>query len=264
MKLCALKAVLLYMTMFHMMTLANEVNFVKEETEYLEDAMKNEAITITEEEKRFLADTFPGDIGAESGRYTSKQIETLEQFRYLKKHLKDKYPSYSFEIVRCTRKSLLGPPYNVFYFRTSENKETEWTAHVYTNEEDHSFSMKDDFYQALIANEYEAALLQLFSENVPECYEVETKMLFVLGEEYGEGVSAESVIDGTKPVSNLTDVWIDGSASEAQVLVEKMETIIREKEVFGDYHIFITDGTSKDNDITMTYHILQPKKQQEE
>ena len=42
------------------------------------------------------------------------------------------------------------------------------------------------------------------------------------------------------------------------------ETIIREKEVFGDYHIFITDGTSKDNDITMTYHILQPKKQQEE
>ena len=89
-------------------------------------------------------------------------------------------------------------------------------------------------------------------------------MLFVLGEEYGEGVSAESVIDGTKPVSNLTDVWIDGSVSEAQVLVEKMETIIREKEVFGDYHIFITNGTSKDNDITMTYHILQPKKQQEE
>ena len=124
--------------------------------------------------------------------------------------------------------------------------------------------MKDDFYQALIGTEYEAALLQLFSENVPECYEAETKMLFVLGEEYGEGLSAESVIDGTKPISNLTDVWIDGSASEAQVLVEKMETIIREKEVFGDYHIFITDGTSKDNDITMTYHILQPKKQQEE
>ena len=261
MRLRVFKFVLLFMTVFHVTALANEVKFTKEEKE---DAMKNETIMITEEERQFLVDTFPGNGMVESGRYTSKQIETLEQFRYLKKHLKDKYPSYSFEIVRCTRKSLLGPPYNVFYFRTSENKETEWTAHVYTNEEDHSFSMKDDFYQALIANEYEAALLQLFSENVPECYEAETKMLFVLGEEYGEGLSAESVIDGTKPISNLTDVWIDGSASEAQVLVEKMETIIREKEVFGDYHIFITDGTSKDNDITMTYHILQPKKQQEE
>ena len=252
MRLRVFKFVLLFMTVFHVTALANEVKFTKEEKE---DAMKNETIMITEEERQFLVDTFPGNGMVESGRYTSKQIETLEQFRYLKKHLKDKYPSYSFEIVRCTRKSLLGPPYNVFYFRTSENKETEWTAHVYTNEEDHSFSMKDDFYQALIGTEYEAALLQLFSENVPECYEAETKMLFVLGEEYGEGLSAESVIDGTKPISNLTDVWIDGSASEAQVLVEK---------VFGDYHIFITDGTSKDNDITMTYHILQPKKQQEE
>lgn len=57
MRLRVFKFVLLFMTVFHVTALANEVKFTKEEKE---DAMKNETIMITEEERQFLVDTFPG------------------------------------------------------------------------------------------------------------------------------------------------------------------------------------------------------------
>lgn len=241
----------------------------------------------TEKKKIFelLTDTFPGDDRVISGEYSDRMLEVIGQYIAVKQKIEEKYPSYDLEIIRCEPKSLLGPAYNIFFVKQADmvddisdaegsavyvyekqenngadNEKDNGQDSIDGNREDNTsvYEIKDAFMGSIMQPRYESLLLQKLRENVPECYQVNTLMTDVYGDDYDENVTPEEVMDGRRPMWNRTIIRADGSGKDVDLLLTSIRKYLEENTFCGSYQLLVTEGSAETAPVAARDSLILP------
>lgn len=214
-----------------------------EEKEEMEEGIAE----MMDEEKEFLCSIYSGEKRIRRGELFSYQEETLEQYRFAKEYLNEKYPGYNFDFF-CflPANSMNGPVTRVDFM--GENKETEYGASSMIIEgEDGSYSATDDFYRYLLRPGYDEALTEkLHSAGIEECITY-TRFFGLLGPEVDGTMTVEELFAHGTDMGMKRDTWIfidmeGGENQETEKLKEQIETVLRDVNQYGAHTIYFIPG----------------------
>ncbi len=199
-------------------------------------AMKNE-VELTQEKKEFLIKMSVDEERVQNGRLYGWQEEVLCQYDFAMDYLKKKYPSHTFKFTYCNPKGNVNP-FSMFLFK-ADNEEEIFKLYLYIDDS-HIYSCKDNYYGELLKDSYNTVFFALLQEYFSECIGVSSYFTNIEGEECGETLAAEKVLEGEQEIPNTVYIYaVQPDNFQAKILAEKIEELIKEKEIYGDYYIKI-------------------------
>lgn len=192
---------------------------------------------LTQEQKKFLEAISMDEDRVKKGDLYQWQEEALDQYDYVMEYLKEKYPSYSFEVISCDHNNQT-TGYSTFQF-TESGKESVYEMYLYSEGEDkRSYRCEDNFYGSLIRKDYEEALTEIICKEIPECLGVYCSFTNVMGKEFGEDFTAEDVLTEKPEITNATDIYLlEADPVQAEQLIQRTETVLTENRIYGSYFI---------------------------
>lgn len=199
---------------------------------------------MTRQEMFFLKKIYMDGARIEQGRLYSYQEKTLRQYRFALAYLGKKYPDYHFTIVQ-------GEPMNAvntcakFSFREMEG-DALFDLHI--SEEKDALKGEDNFYGKLIRKAYDHYLGMrcegIFS--LPICFY--SIIAGVKGLEYDENMTVNEIVNGSRPISPLTEIFLSGTeiTEEAwEVLKKSVEEKMQEIGLYGSYLVYYLTDVSE-------------------
>lgn len=201
-------------------------------------------IKLSQDKEDFLIGISMDEERIRSGKLYDWQKEVLHQYDFAMDYLKRKYPSYTFHLNSCTPKGR-DNSWSTFWFCADGYTKT-YDLYLYSDE-DGNYSCEDNFYGEFLQDRFDEALLQLLSEDVPECTKVVSAFHTVQGEKYGESFSERSLLNGEDKLQNSTDIYaVSDSEIHAQRIADDIERLIRTKKIYGSFYIEILSSNPED------------------
>lgn len=202
-----------------------EVNAMERETE------------LTLEKKDFLATMSMDEERIQAGELYDWQEEVLRQYDYAMEYLEKKYPSHKFKFTSCNPKGR-DESFSTFWF-IADNGEKSYELYVDVDNGG-KYSCEDNYYGELIKDSYNTVLLSILQENIQECIGVSSKFNTVQGEEFGETLTGQKILDDNEKISNTTYIYaVPENISNAEDLADEIESFIEEKKIYGSYYVDI-------------------------
>ena len=203
---------------------------------------------LTNEEKKILMGISFNPEGVEDGDLLDNDLVLLDQMRSVASYLKEKYPSYNFEITGCEPKSGTTRDYDEWFFKAKEvDRASAFIASI--EGEAGKFQIRDDFFGEIVKASIEKEVSQILSDGGFDVVEVNVSFWEQLGKEYGEGISPDEVLKGEIAAENDIKVFIDGSKltdSQYEKTVGDMEDCLKKEKVCGEVYVVIL--SSRDGD----------------
>ena len=232
-----MRKTVLFLLIFSLLGAAGCTDVLKKKQEV--GAMENE-VNLTQEKKDFLTAMSMDEERIQNGDLYDWQVEVLRQYDYVEEYLKGKYPSHTFVLNSCNPKGR-DNSFSTFWF-TADDGEESYELYLYVDSDDH-YSCEDNYYGTLLKDSYNTALLSLLQEEIPECIGAASIFSNVQGENVGEKVTGKEVLDGDMEIPNTVYIYaVSSEASQAQTLVEKVEQLIQEKKIYGNYYIKVLNS----------------------
>lgn len=201
---------------------------------------------ITEEQIELLCNMSVNEEKVRRGDLYDWQIEVLNQYDYAMDYLARKYPSHSFKMVSCENKNKLNS-YTTFMFVEKSEEEDYYSLYLYVDETGGTkvYEAKDNYYGRLYEEELSQRMLELVQGEFPECIRAEVNLPYVQGEEYGESVNLDSILDGGFEMYQSTSFVLcvpKTSEEDYAQKFSKLETYIKTKKLAGSYGVeFVND-----------------------
>lgn len=194
---------------------------------------------LTDEQKAFLMRVSMDEDQVRSGDLTSAQAALIKQHDAAMKYLDRKYPSHEFEFMDYIPSGITSGN-TCFLVEADGAPSFLFEVQVSDDEDDEPFT--DDYFCTLRKADYESLLLNRLQESVPECACVDVRISASRGEEFDEGFDMERAIRGEVRLPNTATVYLDGSGSEAQELIDLLREHIADEEIYGAYIAVVLDG----------------------
>lgn len=205
-----------------------------------------ENVEMTNQEMQFLKDIYMNEDRIAAGNLYSYQEKTLLQYRFVLKYLNGKYPSYHFEILH-------GEPMNAVNsfakFSFKENNEDR-VFEIHVMQEDDSFRGEDNFYGEVIREKYDDYLYSQCISDIGSLIGTYSIIPGVKGIEYDETLEIEDIIDGSKPISPLTEMYIRGNEipeDEWNEVALLLEEVVKNKGLYGSYIVYFLADNHENN-----------------
>lgn len=195
---------------------------------------------LTQEKKDFLAAMSMDEERVQDGKLYEWQREVLYQYDYAMEYLQQKYPSHTFHFTSCNPKGK-NENFSTFWFETDGGVDS-YELYLYVDDNG-EYRCEDNFYGALIKDSYNDALLSLLKERVPECIGVACDFNTVQGADFGEQLTGQEILEGDDKISNTTYIYVvQPDESQAQTLVETLQDVITEKNIYGSYYVEVLNS----------------------
>lgn len=222
-----------------------ESSLINEDEEEGEGEMAEREMT--EEQKELLCRISVNEEKIMEGKLYDWQKEILNQYDFAMKYLKEKYPSFTFQIINCEPKNKLNSFTN--FTIVEETKPKDYYS-LYVDVEEHDsgnvYEAKDNYYGILKEDEFAEKLLGLVQQELPECINVKTNMPYVQGKEYGESLDLDMVLSGALELhQDTTFIMACGEKTEAEYeeKVKELEDFVKERGIAGSFTVkFVEDG----------------------
>ena len=205
-----------------------------------------ESVEMTNQEMQFLKDIYMDENRIAAGYLYSYQQKTLLQYRFALKYLNEKYPSYRFKIFRGEPMNAVNS-YARFSFKET-NKDSVFELHIMQEEE--SFKGEDNFYGEIIREKYDDYLYGQCISDIGSLIGTYSIISGVKGIEYDETLSMEDIVDGSKPISPLTEMYISGNEipeDEWNDVALSLEEIVKIKGLYGAYIVYFLASNHGNN-----------------
>lgn len=196
-----------------------------------------EKTEMTAQEVEFLKGIYMDEDRIENGYLYSYQEKALEQYRFAKQYLKEKYPDYQFSVLYGEPTSSLHT-YAVFYFQEKYN-DCDYELHI--SQEDNVLVGEDNFYGHIIRTSYDNYIFEHCKFAVDELLAVYSLITGVKGISYDENMTVEEIIDGSKEISPLTEIYLGGPEIpevEWKNMAALTEKEIRSLGLYGAYTVY--------------------------
>ncbi len=215
----------------------------KEHTTYLYDEteLDLEELILTAEEEKILCDIYVEDERILAGELFDFQIVLVNQIRFAKEYLCDKYTDVEFEILTC---SPAKDEKDIVEMTFQDNSGDGAIFNLELTQKDGTYSAVDDYYGKLLQVEYDRAVSDVLTDNgITEC------LLFtVFYELCGIEMNGLMMVEDTITMNNLpnrtTYIFIDEKESESDAIINKLKTVVRECRLFSSYHVYLTTEIS--------------------
>lgn len=198
---------------------------------------------MNEKEIAILQSIYVDEDRISRGDLLSYQLLTLEQYRFGIDYLKNKYPSYQFEILSCDPMTKQNA-YATFLLKEKNGSDADYyTLHVKGEDEEH-FIGEDDFYGTILAPDFESYICEQI-EGVTEGIEgVITSFSSLQGEEFDEKITVEEVLKYEKSIQQSSKIYILVQEKTEQEMVKQASVIeekIRQADIYGSYILYFVD-----------------------
>ena len=193
---------------------------------------------LTAEQKAFLLRVSMDEARVRSGDLTSAQTAVLKQHDAAMEYMNRKYPSHEFEFMDYIPSGITN---GSAYFLVKADGDPSFLYEVQVGDDDDE-PFADDYFCTLLKVDYENMLLPLLQAGVPECACVDVRISSLKGEGFGEDFDMGLVINGEVRLSNTATVYLDGSSSEAQGLIDRLRKHVADEEIYGAYITVVLDG----------------------
>lgn len=204
-----------------------------------EDFDPNQVFELTEEEERLLTEEFIGDDRIKEGKLYSFQYEALLQLRYARTYLEEKYPDTDFYITVFAPISNNDPVANItFYVNGNDEEFYDLELEVDGDE----YSAKDNYYGALLREEYDDALENIIKEKTNAPFKAYTELYEVKGTEINGNTSVEELIALRSELSRRTYLFFNESDIDVEALVKELQAYCTECGLYGSYTVYYGDN----------------------
>lgn len=193
---------------------------------------------MTASEKQFLKSIYIDEERIEEGLLYSYQEDALEQYRFAGQYLEKKYPDYKLVITGGTPIDRRNA-YAVFFFQDQE-EDGDYEVHV-ALEEDEGYAGEDNFYGSIIREPYDRYIYEECADSVDGLLAVFSIITGVKDESYDENMRVQDIVDGEKPISPVTELYLGGgtiSEEEWGRIYPAAEKRVRELELYGAYTVY--------------------------
>lgn len=229
------------------------------ENENKEEEME-ERVELTKEQEWLLCKISIDEDAVKEGRLASWQKEVINQYNYAMDYLKRKYPSYSFQITNCDPKNKLNSYTTIgFIEKSDEEGYYEIYMDVEEREDGNRYIAEDNFYGSIKEDEYAEKMSELLRENFDEWnIEVECNMGCVEGEEFGENLDLDRLINGELrgyPSSIFVIPTDPMDESEYQRIYNELKEFIQERGIAGAYRVKFVNKENRE-ELLYTNHFF--------
>lgn len=151
----------------------------------------NEPIHMSNEEKALLKSIYINEERIDTGDLLSHQEDTLNRYRCGVESLKNKYPSYDFEIITAEPATKLNN-YANFTFVSDSSGDNKYSLYVYKDNNDEYYT-EDNFYSFTYGKLVDDYMYD-FIHNINEgTYGVKSRMTFVKGADFDENLTIDDL-----------------------------------------------------------------------
>ena len=173
---------------------------IKKENEIME-------YNLNQEEIHLLQKVYVDEERISKGNLLSYQKLTLEQFRFGKKYLERKYPSYKFEIIDCNPMTR-SKDYADFCFKeTAASSDDYYILNIY-GENENQFEGADDFYGEILSEEYERYIKEKLIDYEDDIKGINVCFTQMQGEEIDESITIDKIFEKKMDVPLLSKIFI--------------------------------------------------------
>lgn len=194
-----------------------------------------ENLHLTQEEENILCDTYINEEQIRNGELYSYQIECLNQLRFSKDYLRNKY-NRDFLVINfipITKVNKIGE----MYF-TDKGSKTENVYHLNIEKNGSDYVAIDNYYQTLIQEKYDYAVKKLIKHYLGIESEVYTNFNSLLGDEINGGQSVEELFQMGSNLPRTTFIFLDKQDVDESRIEEDLKKVVYENNLYGSYHIY--------------------------
>ncbi len=205
-------------------------------------------LELVDSEKNLLSGITFHTEEIESGNLCDSDLALLNEMRALDHYLKEKYPSYNFEITGCEPKEGTIRTYNEWYYKETElERESAFIAMVETT--DSEIKIKDDFYGEIIKDDVQEHITNILKSNFIPVIEITASFWEFLGKEFGEDIDSMDVLSGKIAAGNDFKIFIDGSKiidKNYKAAASKIASILAAQKICGDAYVVVLKSADAD------------------
>lgn len=209
------------------------------------------------EQEELLCRISVNDEKVHEGNLYDWQIEILNQYDFAMEYLIKKYPSHSFQIIDCVPKNKLNS-YTTFTLVENTEIEKYYSLYLYVEQSSlgNIYKAKDNYYAALKEKEFAYKLFEMVQKDIPECIKVETTMSYVQGEEFGEDLNIEQILNGKIKLEQNTVFFIKDigiTEENFKQICKSLEDYIGQKEITGSFTIKLVEDEKSEQSLYQSY-----------
>lgn len=211
---------------------------LEEKTELYDGFDPNQVFELSEEEERLLTEEYIGDARIKEGKLFSFQYEGLKQLRFARSYLEEKYPNTDFYITVFAPISNNRPIATVTFY-VDGNDEAFFDLELEANDE--GYSARDNYYGAILREEYDEALERILKDEVNKPFKVYTELYQLKGSEINGDTTAEELISLKNNLSRRSYLFFNEEDLNAEELVEELRTYCTECGLYGSYTVYYAE-----------------------
>ncbi|QFJ55835.1 hypothetical protein [Pseudobutyrivibrio xylanivorans] len=205
-------------------------------------------INITDDEKKVLSGITFHTEEIENGNLCDTDIALLYEMRLVDNYLKDKYPTFTFEITGCEPKDGTVRTYDEWYYTVEGiNRDSAFIAMA--DGDDADLKIKDDFYGEVIREDIKKELEKILESAGIPVIDVNVSFWEYLGNEFDGELSPINVLHGKLPTGNDFKIFLDDtklSDKDYKKVVADIKNCLKTEGVHGDIYIVVLKNAEAD------------------
>lgn len=209
-----------------------------------EETDMTETIILTEEEEKLLCDAYLGEDRIREGKLYGYQMTCLEQIRFGREYLEQKYPGAAFSLLAVRPMDKLN---SVTEIRFTEGSAPDTCYDLQIRETQGVYQAADNYYAVLIRDVYDTAVTQLLVDaGLPVCWTY-TNFADVKGPEIDGSLDAAALFALGSGLGRDTVLLLEGDTGDQEAnqnLVQTVRTVMLENGLYGSCCACIAPGAA--------------------
>ena len=202
----------------------------------------NRHISLDQEEEKLLCDIFVDEERIKNGILLDYQIDCLEEIRFAKQYLEEKYAK-EFEIINYDPISKLNSTGNMD-FKTSDQSDEIF--HLRINENDDGYYAVDNYYKVVIEEKYDDELKNIVENELEIDCKTYTVFYSLKGPEVDGTQSVEEIIALGDELDRETWFFFN-QADLNDDLEQRLKGLMKENHLYGSYTVCYAKNLIENN-----------------
>lgn len=191
---------------------------------------------LTDDEIRILCQAFSDEDRIKEGSLLSYEAALVGQLRFGMDYLEGKYPGRLFRMSDCIPQNKLNP-YTTLAICV-EGEEECYQLRLETLE-DGAYAAQDNYYGALLRNDYEIRLEEAARSVTGGCLAAWVNIPGLYGTEYDAALTLEHVLEQGLPLLADGAVYLDGTqATGMEAVRDRLAALLEEQGLHGVFWVY--------------------------